>query len=66
MKSLASVLVLLGIAGLALNLVLLLGHLRQSSHVPFSYESYGGPGPLLGAILLTVIGLYLRGVAPER
>lgn len=66
MKSLASAVLLLGIVGLVLNLALFLRTVRGPGHVPFSYEAFGGPGPLLGALVLVLVGLYLRSLPQER
>jgi hypothetical protein len=30
-----------------------------SGDVPFSYENYGGPGSIIGGLLLAAVSLYL-------
>ena len=54
MRALFAVLAVLGIAGIVLGVLTIFG-----GDVPFSYENYGGPGSLIGGLLLTAVSLYL-------
>jgi hypothetical protein len=59
MRKLAVLLVCLGLAGLALGIATVIEVARQPGSAPFSFENYGGPGPIVGALLLLFGGLYL-------
>ena len=59
MRKLAILLISLGLAGLALGIATIIKMARMPGTVPFSVENYGGPGPIVGALLLLLGGLYL-------
>lgn len=59
MRKIALLLIVLGLAGLVLGLVNALRAALAPGAAPFSMENYGGPGPLLGAVVLLLGGLYL-------
>ncbi|HET7600606.1 MAG TPA: hypothetical protein VFK09_09950 [Gemmatimonadales bacterium] len=59
MKTVASLLVLCGAAGLILGIVTMIEDARNPGLAPFRFENYGGPGPLLGALILLLGGIYL-------
>jgi uncharacterized RDD family membrane protein YckC len=54
MRALFAFLALSGVAGIVFGVLTML-----SGDVPFSYENYGGPGSLIGGLLLAAVGLYL-------
>ncbi|MEO8088833.1 MAG: hypothetical protein ABI703_00895 [Gemmatimonadales bacterium] len=57
MRALFAFLALSGVAGIVFG-VLTIIHGAQAD-VPFSYENYGGPGSLIGGLLLAAVSLYL-------
>jgi hypothetical protein len=59
MRKLAGLLIVLGLAGLVLGGIVVVRVARASGTAPFSFENYGGPGPMLGALVLLLGGLYL-------
>jgi hypothetical protein len=59
MRKVALLLVVLGLAGLALGVGIIVRVARAPGTAPFSVENYGGPGPIVGALLLLFGGLYL-------
>jgi len=59
MRKIALLLIVLGLAGLALGVVDVLRATLGPGAAPFSLENYGGPGPIVGALLLLFGGLYL-------
>jgi hypothetical protein len=62
MRALFGVLVLLGVAGIVAGTLTII---RGIENAPFAYETYGGPGPMIGGLLLLSIGLYLLSVWPR-
>jgi hypothetical protein len=59
MRKIAGLLIVLGLAGLVLGAIVIVRVARASGTAPFSFENYGGPGPMLGALVLLLGGLYL-------
>jgi hypothetical protein len=39
---------------------------RGPGGVPFAYENYGGPGPILAGVILLLGSLYLRSIWQSR
>jgi len=61
MRLLAMVLVLIGIAGIGFGVMQIM-----HASIPFRFENYGGPGPVLGGFILVVGGLYVSSLRPRR
>jgi hypothetical protein len=59
MRTYGRLLVLFGLAGLVLGVVTMFRNAANPMLPPFWLENHGGPGPILGAILLIFGGLYL-------
>jgi len=57
MRALFAVLALSGVAGVVFGVVTII-HGTQAG-VPFSHENYGGPGPMIGGLVLAAVSLYL-------
>ena len=57
MRVLFALLALSGVAGIAFGVLTIIRG-RQAG-VPFSFEDYGGPGAIIGGLLLAAVGLYL-------
>ena len=61
MRNLFALLALVGFAGIVLGvLTLLRGAPGQAGPLGFTFENYGGPGSLIGGLILLVTSLYLR------
>ncbi len=59
MRTYGHLLVLVGLAGLALGVVTMIRNAANPMLPPFWIENHGGPGPILAAALLICGGLYL-------
>jgi hypothetical protein len=57
MRVLFALLALSGLGGIAFGVLTIISG-RQAG-VPFSYENYGGPGSIIGGLLLVAVSLYL-------
>jgi hypothetical protein len=56
MRALFGLLALLGVAGIVFGIIIMI---QGAQSEPFSFENYGGPGPIIGGLLLTAVSLYL-------
>jgi hypothetical protein len=56
----------LGLVGIAFGVLDVIRGTSGPHGVPFSYENYGGPGPMLAGLILLLGSLYLRSVWRER
>jgi hypothetical protein len=59
MRNVFLLLVLLGVAGFALGVLGIVQHASGPNGVPFHFENYGGPGPMIAGLVLVAGGLYL-------
>jgi hypothetical protein len=57
MRALFGFLALLGVAGFGFGVLTIIS--GTQAEVPFSYENYGGPGAIIGGLLLAAVSLYL-------
>jgi hypothetical protein len=57
MRVLFALLALSGLGGIAFGVLTIISGSRAG--VPFSYEDYGGPGAIIGGLLLLAVNLYL-------
>lgn len=60
MRNLFALLALLGVAGIAFGFLTILRHTQGPSAIPFRFENYGGPGPVIAGLLLFAGAVYLR------
>ncbi|HET7470250.1 MAG TPA: hypothetical protein VFJ81_11265 [Gemmatimonadales bacterium] len=61
MRNVFALLAVCGLAGVVFGVLdLLRSAPGQSGPVPFSHEGYGGPGAIMGGLLLLATSLYLR------
>ena len=67
MRNLFVLLALIGLAGIVFGVLSLL-HGAQGAYgpLPFHFENYGGPGSIMGGLLLLATSLYLRAVWQGR
>lgn len=66
MRALLALLALLGLAGIALGVLTILRHATGPGGVPFNFENYGGPGPIIAGVLVLATSLYLLKTWPSR
>jgi hypothetical protein len=59
MRVLFAFLALTGVAGVVFGLVTIIS---PQDGVPFRYENYGGPGSMIGGLLLAAVSLYLLAI----
>lgn len=57
MRALFALLALSGVAGIGFGVLTIIGGTQAG--VPFGYENYGGPGAIIGGLLLAAVSLYL-------
>ena len=57
MRVLFALLALSGLGGIAFGVLTIISGTQAG--VPFSYENYGGPGAIIGGLLLAAVSLYL-------
>jgi hypothetical protein len=57
MRALFALLAVSGVAGIAFGVLTIIR--GSQAGVPFSYENYGGPGAIIGGLLLAAVSLYL-------
>ena len=57
MRALFALLALSGVAGIGFGVLTIIGGTQAG--VPFMYEDYGGPGPIIGGLVLAAVSLYL-------
>jgi hypothetical protein len=56
MRALFGLLALLGFGGIVFGVIIII---KGTQGEPFSFENYGGPGPIIGGLLLMAVSLYL-------
>ena len=66
MRVLFLLLAALGLAGIAFGVLTIVRHGSGPDGVPFSYETYGGPGPIIAGIIVLAVSLYLRSMWVSR
>ncbi|HEX6435286.1 MAG TPA: hypothetical protein VFZ87_13645 [Gemmatimonadales bacterium] len=59
MRALLALVALLGLAGIALGVLTIIRHTSGPDGVPFSFENYGGPGPIIAGVIVVATSLYL-------
>src|SRR5215217_623007 len=55
MRGLFAILVLLGIAGIVLGVVTIIRGMQGPAGGPFSFENYGGPGPIIAGLIVLAV-----------
>jgi hypothetical protein len=66
MRALFALLVLLGVAGIALGILTIVRGMHGPRGEPFSFENYGGPGPIIAGLIVLAAALYLRSIWKPR
>jgi hypothetical protein len=66
MRALFALLAALGVAGIAFGILIIIRGTHGPSGEPFSFENYGGPGPIIAGLIVLAASLYLRSVWNPR
>lgn len=64
MRGLFAILALLGVTGIVLGIVTIIRGMNGGE--PFSFENYGGPGPIIAGLIVLAASLYLRSIWRPR
>lgn len=59
MRALFALLALIGVAGIVIGVLTILHGTRGAGHLPFQFENYGGPGPIIAGLIVLATSLYL-------
>jgi hypothetical protein len=60
MRALFALLALLGVAGIVFGILIIIRGMHGPTGQPFSFENYGGPGPIIAGLIVLAASLYLR------
>jgi len=66
MRALFAVLALLGVTGIVLGVLTILRGTGSDPGVPFRFENYGGPGPIIAGLIVLATSLYLLSIWKPR
>ena len=66
MRALFAVLALLGLAGIVFGVLTILRPGAGHESVPFQFENYGGPGPIITGLIVLGASLYLFSIWKPR
>jgi hypothetical protein len=66
MRALLALLPLLGVTGIALGILTIVRGMSGPAGQPFSFENYGGPGPIIAGLIVLAASLYLRSIWKPR
>ena len=59
MRALFALLALMGVAGIVIGGLTILHGGSGADHLPFQFENYGGPGPIIAGLIVLATSLYL-------
>jgi hypothetical protein len=62
MRALFAILALAGVAGIVIGVLTILHGTQGPDHLPFQFENYGGPGPIIAGLIVLATSLYLLSV----
>jgi hypothetical protein len=60
MRAFFALLALLGVTGIVFGVLIIIRGMNGPSGEPFSFENYGGPGPIIAGLVVLAASLYLR------
>lgn len=66
MRALFALLALLGVGGIALGVLTMIRGMHGPHGLPFRFENYGGPGPIIAGVIVVATSLYLRSIWAPR
>jgi hypothetical protein len=62
MRALFAILALLGVAGIVIGVLTIIRGMSGSGGIPFRFENYGGPGPIIAGLVILATSLYLLSI----
>lgn len=62
MRVLFALLALLGVAGIVFGVLTIIRGMQGADGLPFSFENYGGPGPIIAGLIVVATSLYLLSI----
>jgi len=62
MRALFAVLALVGVAGIVIGVLTIIRGMSAPGGMPFSFENYGGPGPIIAGLIVLATSLYLLSI----
>jgi hypothetical protein len=66
MRALFALLALLGVAGIVFGVLTIIRGTSGPDGVPFRFENYGGPGPIIAGLIILAVSLYLLSMWKPR
>jgi hypothetical protein len=66
MRALFALLALLGVAGIVFGVLTIIRGSTGPDGVPFGFENYGGPGPIIAGLIILAVSLYLLSMWKPR
>jgi hypothetical protein len=66
MRALFALLALLGVAGIVFGVLTIIRGTSGVDGAPFSFENYGGPGPIIAGLIVLAVSLYLLSMWKPR
>jgi hypothetical protein len=62
MRLLFALLALTGVAGIVIGVLTILRAMNGPNQLPFQFENYGGPGPIIAGVIVLATSLYLLSI----
>jgi hypothetical protein len=62
MRALFAILALLGVGGIVIGVLTIIRGAGEPNGVPFRFENYGGPGPIIAGLIVLATSLYLLSI----
>jgi hypothetical protein len=62
MRALFAILALLGVGGIVIGVLTILRGAGEPNGLPFRFEAYGGPGPIIAGLIVLATSLYLLSI----
>jgi hypothetical protein len=62
MRALFALLALMGVAGIVIGILTILRGMNGPGGLPFRFENYGGPGPIIAGLIVLATSLYLLSI----
>jgi hypothetical protein len=66
MRALFAILALLGVGGIAFGVLTMIRGASGPAGAPFSFENYGGPGPIIAGMIVLAASAYLLSIWKHR
>jgi hypothetical protein len=66
MRALFAILALLGVAGIVIGVLTILRGSQGPGGESFTFENYGGPGPIIAGLIVLATSLYLLSIWKHR